>query len=337
MYMMERHRKCTVDPQYNTYFDYRTAQWIGSPLPDEKVVIETIVLPGSTGIDVGIVSHNDLQMVTLPDFEWNRSADSEGLFHCVTVVLQHFNVILHIDGHPFSAAFLFKNINDKSVKSEIIQVKQNVKKCKSYTMVQLFHQQVVEPTGIEPVNVTFVFYILLPYSGGDDDLLVQINSKYNDDCIPMTGYEPVNVPLLTKEENRAIWTCFAEAKFSHRMSLCGLHPFVIWPCMMKSVGGSDENDDNTVHECVLYLPTDQLEVADNEDGSNYDPTDNMSDNEGTLEDELRCEETLDWVEPEDVESLLDTNTAWSSGAEEMDPILQAILFGDEWPSVNLEE
>jgi hypothetical protein len=214
---------------YNTDYEFRTADWITPTFSDDVLLIKTVVLPSAIGMQVGIVSDDGLYLFSLPGDEWKIQVDSQELFGCVVAIFQDCDVLFHINGFEVPARDLFGNNHHRNVCREIVHAKQDVGEYLSYTMVQVFHHEIAERGGLDPVKVCFAFYVLTPYSG--EPFIVQINTKFGHDCIPINGYQMANVSVLCEQGqgSMAFMEYFLIAMASHSKSLCGPDPFVIVP------------------------------------------------------------------------------------------------------------
>jgi hypothetical protein len=231
----------------------RTAQWVMPPLSD--VVIEAVVMPLATGTHVGIIDEdNTLQVLRMPEKEHSRHdvvADSRHLFRCVATSVRRFNVSIGIKGVPYHVADLLGNNVKHTVYREIVHGKRTTDKCLSYTMVQLFHQEMVDRDGTDPVTVTFMFYVMTPYAR--DPFIVQRIHRHSnhEDNFPFTGYELAKVPVLSDDISMCLVHQFLFARSTNGDSLCGLDPFVIVPLTATPVedacrsggGGGDNTGD----------------------------------------------------------------------------------------------
>lgn len=150
-------------------------------------MIEAVIIPTTSGIHVGIRNKGTKQWFVILKETDNLKADTKELVNIVTKVLQN-------DKHTGSCLD-----NMHNVQMEFVSIKEDIQEDTTLRMVQLFHRGVVDTQGSEPCVICFVFYVLTRDPG--EDMIVQINTKYHDDYIPISDYQLAAVPNLLTDES----------------------------------------------------------------------------------------------------------------------------------------
>ena len=233
------------DRRYNTSYEFRDSGWATPPYScDHEAVIEAVILPSAIGMNVGMFSAKGIDIFTRHGDQRDLHVDSQELFNCVVAIWHDSNVSFDFNGREISTLDLFGGKKNKNVYREIIHARHDTCEALSYTMIQVFHREIVEAEGLEPLKVCLVFYVLTQYLG--QDFIVQINSKCADDYVPIHGYAMANVSKLRvpHQATTGVLKCFLEA--ANSKSLCGLDPFVFVSLAEGGDGAMDVNTEQQV-------------------------------------------------------------------------------------------
>lgn len=229
------------------YFSVRDGQWVESEIP----LIKAVILPSSRGVHIGIHCTYGLELLTVPHAQCtaNMHLDSKELMDCVLSCLQYCNRTMEIGVDVESLSSCLGDFHSRG--REFVSVKNNVASSASYTMVQLFHSQVIQMEKIGPLKVCFAFHVMTNYS--QEGFLVQTHPTPESAYHPIEGYQLATIPVLIQPDEVIIGLMqqFLSVTNSGKNSFAGLDPFVIMPLTarnMEMVPAASE--DARTEECM---------------------------------------------------------------------------------------